>query len=170
MDPVGASTHPDQALQTTMQLVEFVRARGLGVVATVGPAGAPQAALVGLAATERGELVFDTARDSRKLSNIVADHEVALVVGWHDEVTAQIEGVADIPREADRDRCLDAYFQQYPEGRERAESPSIVHVRVRPRWVRYSDFRPATFGASEVTFEAAEPPGAGRTHSPSALS
>jgi hypothetical protein len=44
------------------QFVQVVRRRGLAVVAARGPDGAPQAALVGIAATDRGELVFDTAR------------------------------------------------------------------------------------------------------------
>ena len=146
-------------LQTRAELVDFIRARGLGVVATVGPNGAPQAALVGVAATDDGEIVFDTSRDSRKFANISPEHEVALVVGWDDEVTVQLEGTADVPSGTERDRCLDAYFEQYPDGRQRAESPNIVHVRSRPRWVRYSDVRPDPFGSTELTFDAAEPPG-----------
>jgi PPOX class probable F420-dependent enzyme len=153
MDAVGAMTDPGGAVHTTAQLVEFIRARGLGVVATVGPSGEPQAALVGVAATDRGEIVFDTTRDSRKAANVSREHDVALVVGWDDEVTVQLEGVADIPTGAARERCLDAYFRHHPAGRLRASSPNIVHVRIRPRWVRYSDFRSATYGSVEWTFE-----------------
>ncbi len=36
------------------ELVRFVRARGLAVIATRGPGGAPEAALVGIAATDEG--------------------------------------------------------------------------------------------------------------------
>ncbi|MGH2872179.1 MAG: pyridoxamine 5'-phosphate oxidase family protein [Solirubrobacteraceae bacterium] len=54
------------------RLIEFVRDRGLAEVATRGPDGAPQAALVGSAATDRGELLFDTAVGSRKLRNLRA--------------------------------------------------------------------------------------------------
>lgn len=32
------------------------------------------------------------------------------------------------------------------------EDPDIVYVRVRPRWVRCADFRPESFGFTEVTF------------------
>ena len=73
-----------------VELVAFVRAHGLGVVATSGPDGAPEAALVGLAATDDGELLFDTAVGSRKHANLVERPRVALVVGWDDEVTLQI--------------------------------------------------------------------------------
>lgn len=132
------------------ELVVFVRARRLGVVATTGPDGHPEAALVGIAATEECELVFDTSARSRKHDNLVRDPRVAVVVGWDDEVTLQIEGVADKPTDADRDRCLTAYFAQYPDGRQRAEDPDITHFRIRPRWARRADFRPGTFGVEEL--------------------
>jgi hypothetical protein len=38
------------------QFINFVRQRGLAVIATRGAAGAPQAVLVGIAAKGRGEL------------------------------------------------------------------------------------------------------------------
>jgi general stress protein 26 len=140
-------------VETKDEFVEFVRARGLGVVATVAPDGSPEAALVGVAATDAAELVFDTSRRSRKFANIEPASEVAFVIGWDDEVTVQCEGVADMPTGADHARCLQAYFAQYPDGRERAESPNIVHIRVRPHWVRYSDYRPDTFGSNEFTLD-----------------
>jgi hypothetical protein len=46
-------------------------------------------------------------------------------------MTVQCEGIADIPTGVDRDRCLEAYFAQYPDGVERAHDHDIVHVRVR---------------------------------------
>jgi general stress protein 26 len=111
------------------------------VIATRGSDGAPQAALIGVAATDHGEIVFDTTRSSRKFRNIAADPRVALVVGLDDEVTVQAEGVADLPHGEELRRCTDAYFAQYPDGRERASDPDIVHFRVRLTWLRYSDYR-----------------------------
>jgi PPOX class probable F420-dependent enzyme len=134
------------------QFVEFVCQRGLAVVATRGPDGAPQAALVGIAATDRGELLFDTASSSRKYRNLRAFPRVAAVIGWEDEVTVQCEGDADVLTGAERERCLATYVHQYPDGRERARDPSIVLVRIRPDWGRLSDYRPDTFGAEEIIF------------------
>lgn len=135
------------------EFVTFVRRRGLAVVATRGPAGAPEAALVGIAATDQAELVFDTSMRSRKYRNIQADPRVAVVVGWDDEVTAQCEGAADILTGTDRDRCLSAYFELYPDGRQRAEDPDIAHIRIRPGWLRHSDYRPDSFGSQETNLE-----------------
>ncbi|MCW2757855.1 MAG: segregation and condensation protein [Nocardioidaceae bacterium] len=131
-------------------LVAFVRVRGLGVVATTGTDGEPEAALVGLAASDDGELIFDTSTTSRKYLNLLGRPRAAVVVGWDDEVTLQVEGSADLPEGAERARCQEVYFEQYPDGRDRASSPEIGYVRIRPRWWRYSDFRPDSF-CSEVT-------------------
>jgi general stress protein 26 len=133
------------------QFINFVRQRGLAVIATRGADGAPQAALIGITATERGELVFDTSRSSRKYGNLSAFAQVALVIGWDHEMTVQCEGIADIPTGADHDRCLQAYLAQYPDGAERAHDPDIVHVRVRPSWLRYSDYRPGSFTIEETS-------------------
>ncbi len=134
------------------ELIDFVRARGLGVIASRGPDGSPQAALVGIAATDEGEIVFDCSRGSRKYANIEHDPAVALVVGWDDEVTVQVEGSAQILGGADLERCKAAYFEQYPDGRDRAASPEIAHIGLIPLWLRYSDYRPDTFGSSETQF------------------
>jgi pyridoxine/pyridoxamine 5'-phosphate oxidase len=134
------------------QLVEFVRQRALAVVATRDAYGEPQAALVGVAATEQGEIVFDTLTSSRKYRNVSSRPWVALVIGWDDEVTLQCEGVADLPLGEDLDHCQGAYFERYPDGRQRAASPDITHVRVRPGWLRYSDYRSDSFTIEEFEF------------------
>jgi hypothetical protein len=64
-------------------------------------------------------------------------------------MTMQCEGTADIPTGADRDRCLQAYLAQYPDGAERAHDPDTVHVRVRRSWLRY--YRPGSFTIEETT-------------------
>jgi hypothetical protein len=57
------------------QFINFVRQRGLAVIATRGADGAPQAALIGITATERGELVFDKdyATDSQDVFALVSN-------------------------------------------------------------------------------------------------
>lgn len=129
------------------ELIDFVRACGPGVIATRGPDGSPQAAL---AATDQGEIVFDCSRHSRKYANIVHNPAVALVAGWDNEVTVQVEGSAQILSATDLERCKTAYFEQYPDGRDRAASPEIAHICVAPQWLRHSDYRPDTFGSSET--------------------
>ncbi len=135
---------------TLSELVAFIRAHRIAVVATVDESGSPQAAVVGVSATDEGEIVFDTLTTSRKYANVEHDPRVALVVGWDDEVTVQCEGNADIVSGPDLVRCQQAYFVQYPDGRERAGWPDIAYIRIRPSWFRYSDYRPGSFVITET--------------------
>ncbi|SRR6266536_1379033 len=131
-------------------LVQFARARGLAVLATTSADGRPQAATVGIAATDDADIVFDTTRTSRKFANLSRQPRVALVIGcdWGDERTVQLEGTAaEIPP---GDPAVTAYYEQFPTGRDRAAWPDIVYVRVRPDWGRYSDYRPETFATQEI--------------------
>jgi len=132
------------------ELVSFVRARALAVVATCGPDGGPEAALVDVAATDAGEIVFDTSVRSRKYRNIQVSPQVALVVGWDDEVSVQCEGSADVLAGDERERVLRTYVEQYPDRLERAHNPGRALVRIRPLWIRHTDYRPATFGVHET--------------------
>jgi PPOX class probable F420-dependent enzyme len=125
---------------TRADLVRLLREHRLAVVSTLGPDGGPQSAVVGCAISDGLEIVFDTLDDTRKARNLRRDPRVSLVIGWDHETTAQIEGTADFPTGAERDRILACYFEAYPDGRDRLAWPGITHVRVRPHWVRWSDF------------------------------
>src|SRR5215213_8613467 len=125
---------------TRAELIEFLRKYKLAVQASVAKGGAPQAAVVGFAVSDELEIVFDTVDTTRKLENLRADPRIALVIGWDDAITAQIEGVADFPTGDELRRIRECYFKAYPDGRDRLAWPGITHVRVRPTWVRYSDF------------------------------
>ncbi len=135
---------------TPASLLPFLRAHRLAVVSTVRD-GAPQAAVVGIAVMDNLDIVFDTSNTSRKYANLVADPRVALVIGWDHEQTAQIEGTADIPSGTELDACKQAYFEVWPDGREREKWPDIAYVRVRPRWLRFSDFGRAPPRIEELT-------------------
>jgi nitroimidazol reductase NimA-like FMN-containing flavoprotein (pyridoxamine 5'-phosphate oxidase superfamily) len=127
---------------TRSELVAFLRRHRLCVQTSVSSSGAPQAAVVGFAVSDDAEIVFDTIGTSRKMTNLRRDTRIAIVVGWDEEQTAQIEGVADEPVGAELQRLKEVYFRVYPDGVERQRWKDITYVRVRPTWVRYSDFRP----------------------------
>jgi len=122
------------------ELIRFLRRSKLAVEATTAADGAPQAAVVGFAVSDALELVFDTVATTRKHANLRADPRIALVVGWDDAITVQLEGTADFPEGDELERIRAVYFVAYPDGRDRLAWPGITHVRVRPTWVRYSDF------------------------------
>jgi pyridoxine/pyridoxamine 5'-phosphate oxidase len=139
---------------TPRELLAFMRTHRVAVQASVTPAAAPQAAVVGIAITDRFEVVFDTLGSSRKAHNLRANPSIALVMGGlmpGDERTVQYEGEADEPGGAERDRLAEEYYAVYPDGRDRLSWPGLTYFRVRPRWIRYSDFGQAPPLIAEFT-------------------
>jgi general stress protein 26 len=128
---------------TRAQLVAFLRKHPLAVEASVAPTGDPQAAVVGIAVSDDLELVFDTLGNTRKAANLRRDPRIALVIGWDQEQTVQLEGLADEPAGDALARLQAVYFAAFPDGPSRLSWPGITYFRVRPTWVRYSDFRGA---------------------------
>ena len=128
-----------RATMTCAELIRFLQGQKLGVISSIGPDGAPQSAVVGIIASDAGEIVFDTLGTSRKARNLRRDPRASLVV-WDGERTAQIEGIADEPTGDERERLRRIYFTGYPDGVDRLAWPHITHFRITPRWARYSDF------------------------------
>jgi len=127
---------------TRADLLAFLRKHRLGVLATVAASGEPESAVVGIAFTDELELVFDTLGTTRKSVNLHNSPKIAFVVGWDQEITVQLEGLADEPLASELERLKEAYFLVYPDGRARQNWPGITYYRVRPHWARYSDFNP----------------------------
>jgi pyridoxine/pyridoxamine 5'-phosphate oxidase len=128
---------------TRADLLSFMRRHRVAVQTSVSSDGAPQAAIVGVAIGDDFELVFDTLQTSRKARNLRRDPRIAVVLGgWGPggEQTVQYEGIADEPVGAELERVRELYFGVYPDGRERLSWPGLIHVCVRPTWLRYSDF------------------------------
>jgi pyridoxine/pyridoxamine 5'-phosphate oxidase len=141
---------------THAELLAFLRTHKWAVEASVSGQGGAQAALVGVAFTDALELVFDTIASSRKAENLKARPKAAFVVGgWADgdERTVQYEGVVDFPLGDVLDRVKAAYFAVFPDGQERLVWPGITHARVRPTWIRFSDYRVAPPVIAEFEFD-----------------
>lgn len=128
---------------TPEELLRFLRGHRMAVEASVSAEGGPQAAVVGIVVTDAFEILFDTLDATRKISNLRRHPRIAFVIGGiadGEERTAQVEGIADEPRGAELERLKALYFARFPDGREREKWPGITYVRVRPTWIRYSDF------------------------------
>ena len=128
---------------TLVELRDFLRTQRLAVQASTGPHGAVQAALIGIAVTDSLEIVFDTIETTRKARNLRRSPTIALVIGgWvtGNERTVQYEGVADEPTGEELEHLVKVYLDAWPDGRSRQSWPGLVYVRIRPTWVRFSDF------------------------------
>lgn len=124
-------------------LLDFLRLHRLAVQSSISPEDAAQAAIVGFAVTDHFEIVFDTLETTRKVRNLRRNPRIALVIGgWTpgDERTVQYEGEADEPSGSELERLKKVYYAVYPDGPSRMSWPGLIYVRVRPTWVRYSDY------------------------------
>jgi pyridoxine/pyridoxamine 5'-phosphate oxidase len=121
-------------------LYEFLARNRYGVVSSIYAEGEPQSALVGIAITSELEIVFDTLNSSRKYANLVARPACSFVVGWEGEKTVQLEGLAREAAGLDLERCQEAYFATWPDGKSRLRWPGIAYFAVKPVWIRYSDY------------------------------
>jgi Pyridoxamine 5'-phosphate oxidase len=125
---------------TPSELLSFMRAQPCVIEASVTPEAAPQAAAIRAAITSRWELVFDTVTQSRKHQNLVRNPRVAFVIGWEHERTVQYEGIAEMPTAPELPDVQSYYFEHFPDGPTRLTWPGLVYWRVRPTWIRYSNF------------------------------
>jgi len=127
---------------TEAELLKYVRAHRLAVVATIGEQGEPQGALVGVGSTDALEIVFDTLSTTRKHANLVRDKRVAVTFSGPGEKTFQLQGVAfAVSKAGDKDRRYrEAYYARWPEGREHLQWESLAYWAISPRWGRYSDY------------------------------
>lgn len=121
------------------RLIEAVGRQGDCVLATVGEDGAPEAAYLSAAITNDAEILVDCHPDARKVANLRHDSRVALVVGGPANWTVQCDGVADEPRGADLVRCESVFGARFPEFAH-PTARGLLLVRIRPLWVRVSDF------------------------------
>jgi general stress protein 26 len=138
-------------------LLAFLRQHRLAVEASVSPSGSPQSAVVGIAITDRFEIVFDTLESSRKARNLRRNPKVAFVIGGlteREERTVQYEGIADEPAGAELERLTATYYQIYPDGPSRLSWPGLIYVRVRPTWIRYTDYTVVPTAIAEFSAEA----------------
>ena len=125
------------------KLLDFLRSNRLAVQASVSPNAGSQAAVIGFAVSDTFEIVFDTIEKTRKVRNLRNNPHIALVIGGlaaGDERTVQYEGVADEPSGPELGHLKQIYYSVFPDGRNRANWPGLIYVRVRPKWVRYSDY------------------------------
>jgi uncharacterized pyridoxamine 5'-phosphate oxidase family protein len=134
------------------EVFRFLDSERLGVLTTATSSGQPQAALMGFAVTPELEIIFDTVRSSRKYPNLKANARVAWVVGCTTEVTVQYEGEAEELEGAALAKYKPIYFQKFPDGPARENWTGMTYFVVRPKWMRYCDYNPASRRIEEQRF------------------
>ena len=86
------------------ELLTFARRHRFAAVATSSLSGEPQVAIVRFVVTDAFEVVFDTTNTTRKVANLRCNARIAVAIGWDENQTIQIEGLADEPAGQDLQR------------------------------------------------------------------
>jgi nitroimidazol reductase NimA-like FMN-containing flavoprotein (pyridoxamine 5'-phosphate oxidase superfamily) len=129
----------DQLENIRAALGDLLTSQRLAVLATHRD-GQPHASLVAFATTrDLRELLFATARTTRKFANLTRDPRVSLLVDNRSNRAADIHQAAAVTAvgtaaevgEMDRERCLELYLAKHPHLEEFVCSPSCALVRVR---------------------------------------
>jgi pyridoxine/pyridoxamine 5'-phosphate oxidase len=120
--------------------IAYIGGVNCGVISTADKQHGPEAAFINLAVASNLEIVFETLISSRKYRNLQTDPRAALVIGGHGKTTLQIEGFVDEPVETDLDEAISLYYDACPQNNSHRNWPGLTYLRLRPRWIRYSDY------------------------------
>ena len=136
---------------TKTELFDFIGRHRYAVISSISPAGAPQSAVVGIGVSRDLEIVFDTLKSSRKYANLISNPAASVTV-WTGEATVQLDGIAEEPAGAERDRYREIYFEALAGWAGPARLVGLTHVVIHPKWIRYSDFDQRPPQIEEFTF------------------
>lgn len=119
-------------------VLEFIKRHRLAVVAT-SYENIPEAAVVEFGELDDMTIVVDTFRGSRKYQNIRKNSRVAIVIGWDEDVTVQIDAVAVELEGQALAEATQAYFTKNPAAQKWQNRDDIVYVAFKPVKIRYTD-------------------------------
>lgn len=120
-------------------ILEFLKNQIHAVISTSNSSNNPEAALIGFGQTDNLEIIFGTAKKTRKYKNIKYNSQVALVIGgWKEDITVQYEGEA-FELTSDVETYKKQYFSKVPSAKKYENYPNQTYFRVIPKWIRYSD-------------------------------
>lgn len=126
--------------QKKAEFIAYIGAINAGVIATADPEHGPESAFIHLAVMPDLSIVFETLITSRKYRNLQRDPRASLVVGGREKTTIQIEGIVDEPAETLREELISTYYKACPHNVGHQNWPGLTYLRLRPRWLRYSDY------------------------------
>ncbi|MFA5954480.1 MAG: pyridoxamine 5'-phosphate oxidase family protein [Patescibacteria group bacterium] len=131
------------------KILEFIKAHHIAVVATTDTEK-PEAAVVEYGETDELELIIDTFISSRKSKNILHNPNVALVIGWDNNITLQYEGEATELKGSELEKSKEIYFKKNPRAKEWDGREGIVYFKIIPKWIRYSDLNKHPWEVFEI--------------------
>ena len=140
-------------------ILKFLKSQPMATIATIGLETAqPESALIAFAQTDELEIIFETFFETRKWHNLAQNPKIALVVGWDTKryITLQYEGEAQPIPDADIEKYKQIFIaKDTPCTETFLNDPRVRLYKVRPKWIRYSDYTGKAPNIMEMSFPAA---------------
>jgi pyridoxine/pyridoxamine 5'-phosphate oxidase len=133
-------------------VLDYIKQQDLIVIATVSPIGLPQDAVVGFGITDNFEIIFRTFNTSRKYQNIKKNPNVALVIGWVNAQTVQMEGEALELTKEEAQNYKPILFAKNPHAKLSENDPRESYFKVTPKWIRFTDLKFNPWKTIEINF------------------
>jgi general stress protein 26 len=113
-----------------------------GVISTNTGGKSPESAVVAISETEDLDIIFGSFNTARKNKNIRENSFVSVVVGWDMEhkKTVQIEGEAFITTGEEREMLENIHCAKNKGSSKYRGDSKQEYFRIKPFWIRYSDF------------------------------
>ena len=139
--------------QKRKKILDFIKRHHIGVLSTVNQKHLPQAAVVGFAENEKFEIFFGTFTDSRKFQNLVYNAHVAMVIGWEEGKTVQLEGLAqEITHKDEIENITKIQLAKIPSAAKYVKLSHEPFFKIQPSWIRYSDLSVDPWHICEINF------------------
>ncbi len=132
-------------------VLNFLKSHKLGVIATSG-GKQPEAAAVDFSETSKLEIILTTLAFYRKYKNLKRNSRVAFVVGGEQGVTLQYEGLAEELSRAAFKKYYKRHIQKNPIEKKFDVMPEARFFKIKPTWLRYSDFTAKPNNIFEMKF------------------
>ncbi len=136
----------DEAIKS--EILSFLDSSPLCVITTNDRGGKyPESALVAFDQYDNFEIVFETFDDSRKYANLQSDKHVSLVVGFSPktQITLQYEGIAEEIRPENYEKYIKHFLaKDTPCSEKFLRDLRVKFFKIKPKWLRYSDYRGKT--------------------------
>lgn len=138
-------------MDNRVKVLDILKNTRLGVISTIHSNNTPESAVVAVTETQNLEIVFATLDITRKYKNILSNTNVSFVIGWDNWITVQIEGVANITKGEEREKCQALHLTKHPDSKRYAADPHEQYIKVTPKWIRYTDFNKTPEEIFEIT-------------------
>lgn len=125
------------------KVLEFLKSQQprICVLATTCDKGAPHCAAMLYTVSDDLSLILSAHKSTRKCGNLKNNFKVALTFGFNFGIlNIQYEGMAELIEEGEEyKKCEEIYFKDHPEA-ERYKGLDMVFIKIKPQWIRLSDY------------------------------